>query len=753
LKLQVALQISPDADAVGQTADALGIDSLVAVDLRSWFMKELSVDMPVLKIISGATVGEILQRAQELLDPRMTPALGTELTPERKAAREQAKAAKLSAQVSVPSVKSSLPEPRPAFIQTEQTPRIPANLKSSPTLSTPKPTGSTVDYTVSAPSGLNKMTSNPTPRVTGPKPVITNSTSQPALMKPEQELPSAANTARPTATEMTLPTPAHTTKGFHIHAAALLTPTIIQETDGYMVSSVDLSVPRDDLESGFRSVQSLSTTPSEPDESVFHTKAASSGSSVSSLSKISPASTKESGIQRTLPMSFGQARFWFLRSYLEDPTTFNVTTSIHLQGSLDGDRLAQAVATIGQRHEALRTRFFTDDDNRPMQAVLECSVLRLERKNASLGRDVSEAYDQLRNHVYDLENGETMRIVLLEFSPVSHQILLGYHHINMDGVSFEIFFSDLEKAYNANPLVNSSVLQYPDFAAKQRQEFINGKWSKELKFWQGQFQTLPPPLPLLPLARSTFHVSLTRYNSNLTSYRVTPELSAQIYDTCKKMKVSPFQFYLTVYKILLTRFVEVDDLCIGVADANRNDLDVQQSLGCYLNLLPVRFDNRATTFSEAVKETKNKAQQAYANSRVPFDVLLKELNVPRSSSHSPLFQVFLNYRQGVAEKRTFAGCDSEWDAFDGGQIAYDLSLDIVDSAGGDALLRLFSQTALYSARDGEVLMKSFINLLEAFSRNPAARLTRPPLHSKEDAEKGLVTGRGKLPTISFRYTC
>ncbi|KAF1937576.1 putative hybrid NRPS/PKS enzyme [Clathrospora elynae] len=752
LKLQVALQMSPDADAVGQTADALGIDSLVAVDLRSWFMKELSVDMPVLKIISGATVGEILQRAQELLDPGMTPALGTELTPERKAALEQAKAAKLSAKVPLPSVESSLPEPRPASVRTEQAPRIPANPKSAPTLSTPRPTGPTVEYTVSVPSRLNTTTSNPTPKVTGPKPGITNSTSQPALMKPAQELSSAVNTALPTATRMTLPTPAHTTKDVHIPAAVLLTPIIIQETDGYMTSSVDLSVSRDDLESGFRSVQSLSTTPSEPDESVLYTKAVSSGYSVSSFDKISPASTKESAIQRTLPMSFGQARFWFLRSYLEDHTTFNVTTSIHLQGSLDGDRLAQAVATIGQRHEALRTRFFTDHNNRPMQAVLECSVLQLERKNASLGRDVLEAYDQLRDHVYDLENGETMRIVLLKLSPLSHQILLGYHHINMDGVSFEIFFSDLEKAYNANPLVNSSVLQYPDFAAKQRQEFADGKWSKELKFWQGQFQTLPPPLPLLPLARSTSRVSLTRYNSNLTSYRVTPELSAQIYDTCKKMKVSPSQFYLTVYKILLTRFVEVDDLCIGVADANRNDLDVQQSLGCYLNLLPVRFDNRATTFSEAVKETKNKAQQAYANSRVPFDILLKELNVPRSSSHSPLFQVFLNYRQGVAEKRTFAACDSEWDAFDGGQIAYDLSLDVVDNAGGDALLRLFSQTALYSARDGEVLMKSFINLLEAFSRNPAARLTRPPLHSKEDAEKGLVAGRGSYLPLEWQGT-
>lgn len=752
LKLQVALQLSPDADAVSQTADALGIDSLVAVDLRSWFMKELSVDMPVLKIISGATIDGILQRAQELLDPGMTPALGTELTLERKTALEQAKVAKLSAQVAVPSIESKSPERETASVRAEPTPRESTNPKSAPTPRTPKPTDSAAEHTFSITSRSGTKTANQAPTVIGPKAVVANSTSQPALVKPAQELSSPVDTAVPTATKIELPNLIQITQDDHIPAAGLLTPMIFQETDGYMASSVDLSVSQDDLEAGSRSVLSLSSTPSEPDRSASHTKAVSSGSSVSSFDKISPASIKESGISRTLPMSFGQARFWFLRSYLEDPTTFNVTTSIHLQGSLDEDRLAQSVATIGQRHEALRTRFFTDHDNRPMQAVLECSVLRLERKNVSPGRSVSEAYDQLRNHVYDLGNGETMRVVLLKFSPLSHQILLGYHHINMDGVSFEIFFSDLEKAYNGNLSVNSSVLQYPDFAAKQRHEFAQGRWSKELEFWQRQYQTLPPPLPLLPLARSTSRVSLTRYNSDLTSYRVPPALSSQIYDTCKKIKVSPFQFYLTVYKVLLTRFVEVDDFCIGVADANRNDLDVQQSLGCYLNLLPVRFDGRATTFSEAVKETKNKAQQAYANSKVPFDVLLQKLNVPRSSSHSPLFQVFLNYRQGVAEKRTFAGCESEWDAFDGGQIAYDLSLDVVDNVGGDALLRLFSQTALYSARDGEVLMKSFVNLLEAFSRNPAARLTRPPLHSKEDTQKGLIAGRGSYLPLEWQGT-
>lgn len=59
-KLRSKLQLSEDDGVTGVTAPIqLGLDSLVAVDLRTWFVKELSVDMPVLKILGGSSIGEL----------------------------------------------------------------------------------------------------------------------------------------------------------------------------------------------------------------------------------------------------------------------------------------------------------------------------------------------------------------------------------------------------------------------------------------------------------------------------------------------------------------------------------------------------------------------------------------------------------------------------------------------------------------------------------------------------------------------
>ncbi|KAF4630056.1 hypothetical protein G7Y89_g8079 [Cudoniella acicularis] len=54
-------------------ADQLGIDSLIAVEVRTWLLKEYQVDIQVLKILGGATIGEILNMALENLPRELIP--------------------------------------------------------------------------------------------------------------------------------------------------------------------------------------------------------------------------------------------------------------------------------------------------------------------------------------------------------------------------------------------------------------------------------------------------------------------------------------------------------------------------------------------------------------------------------------------------------------------------------------------------------------------------------------------------------
>jgi hypothetical protein len=56
-KLRASLFLSA-SDSFSETVPLVdqGVDSLVGVDIRSWCIKELEVDVPVLKILGGASV-------------------------------------------------------------------------------------------------------------------------------------------------------------------------------------------------------------------------------------------------------------------------------------------------------------------------------------------------------------------------------------------------------------------------------------------------------------------------------------------------------------------------------------------------------------------------------------------------------------------------------------------------------------------------------------------------------------------------
>ena len=63
-KIRSKLQLL-DEDTVAREVSPmeLGVDSLIAVDLRAWFVKEVGVDIPILKILGGFSISQIVEEA------------------------------------------------------------------------------------------------------------------------------------------------------------------------------------------------------------------------------------------------------------------------------------------------------------------------------------------------------------------------------------------------------------------------------------------------------------------------------------------------------------------------------------------------------------------------------------------------------------------------------------------------------------------------------------------------------------------
>ncbi|KAH7322436.1 putative hybrid NRPS/PKS enzyme [Stachybotrys elegans] len=603
-KLRIVLQLATEAVDPETPLVELGIDSLVAVEVRSWFLKELKVDIPVLKIVGGASINELCQQA------------------------------------------------------------------------------------------LKKL----------PEDLIGSSTGQPA--------PAAA----PAPAVKTSPAPNHQVKS---------------PPSGSAVGSSSAS------DSGTAS--GGLTTPNPDDSPVSPLSSVSSSENLQAKAKPARQFLKSEAI------SFGQSRFWFLRLLLEDQTTSNVAFYYRVDGNIRIGDLERAVRIVTTRHEALRTCFIKDDTeaDKAYQKVLHNSVIRLEHKKVSSVDEVISEYHKLQEHVFDLASGALLKLVLLSLSPTTHYFLFNYHHIIMDGVSFQVFLADLEKAYKGQYL-GDAPRQFPDYSRAQRQAFENGEMADELSYWRGIFPAgeQPPVLPLLPMARISSRISMKSFGVHQVMARVTPDLMSRIKAVSKAQRSTPFHFYLAAYKTMLFSFTDVQDMTIGIADANRNDSDVHGSIGFFLNLLTLRFRRQAgQRFSEAVAEARGVTYGALGNSRLPFDVLLKELNVARSSTHSPFFQAFFDYRQGAQEEHPWGNTQFKFQEVHPGRTAYDITLDITDAAT-DSLVIFRTQKGLYDLTAANLLLETYIHLLDVLSSDPSLTLSKTPLFSEKQLEKATKIGRG-----------
>ncbi|PKY00812.1 hypothetical protein P168DRAFT_275300 [Aspergillus campestris IBT 28561] len=590
------------ARLLSQGVDELGVDSLVAVDIRSWWLRELRVDMPVLKIMGGTSITDLIAYAVKQLQPTAIEASATEL-PE--------KALELVDEASK---------------QVEETPK-----------------------------------------------------------QIEEETASMNSTER---------------------------------SDAEMISTpLDGSI--------------LSMATSEP----YTTK-----------TDLPPVMQRE-------PMSYGQRRFWFLSKYLEDRTTFNITCLIRLTGAPSTDALARAVDALGDRHTALRTCFFEGEEGETWQGILPESTLKLEMGSVRNYDEAVEQFHLMHAHVYNLTMGEVMRIMFLSGPSQTHYILIGYHHINMDGISLQVVLKDLEAVYSGRAL-GSEPLQYHQFSTWQYQQVESNTSRSDIEYWRNELRDMPDCLPILSVSTRSTRQPMLRYAHHRVDFKVPRSLGAKIKQVARKHRATSFHFYLSVFKALLYRFSESHNLVIGVADGNRNHLSgAPDSVGFYLNLLPIclRADGHSR-FAKTLEEARTQAHSALAHSQVPIDVLYNELRITRSSSYTPLFQAFVNYRQGAEESLPFGDCRLEGDKYEIGKTGFDISLDVIENAQSDATIMLVTQSYLYSAEQTEVLAASFKQLLNAFSQDAETPLDEAQLYAAEDVDKAVVLSQGPKYALQWKGT-
>ncbi|MEH0844199.1 condensation domain-containing protein, partial [Micromonospora sp. CPCC 205711] len=105
-------------------------------------------------------------------------------------------------------------------------------------------------------------------------------------------------------------------------------------------------------------------------------------------------------------------------------------------------------------------------------------------------------------------------------------------------------------------------------------------------------------------------------------------------------RVSLHMVGLAAFATLLGAATGRHDLLIGVAFAGRTSVAAEQSVGCYVNTLPLRLRPAPDRcFADLLDEARRVTLLAAAHQDVPFDLLVERLRPTRRPHRNPLVQV------------------------------------------------------------------------------------------------------------------
>ncbi|MEM6451444.1 MAG: amino acid adenylation domain-containing protein [Cyanobacteria bacterium P01_D01_bin.105] len=451
-----------------------------------------------------------------------------------------------------------------------------------------------------------------------------------------------------------------------------------------------------------------------------------------------------------LPLSYAQKRQWVLAQLEPDNPFYNIPAALQLTGDFSLSRLGKSVAILCDRHETLRTTFHSIDGEASLkiQPVVTPQVSFLDAAEEGLSeKQIQNKLIEEARKPFDLTAAPLMRITVIrtairneeaETKEYNHLILLVLHHIIADAESVSVLMKEVVSVYNQltkqqNIELSSLPTQYVDYAAWQQ----SLDTSKQLSYWQAQLSDVPP---LLSLPTDYPRPATQSFDGGSYRFTLTTEQTNALKQLSRQHNVTLFMTLMAAFQSLLYRYSDTADVLVGTPVSHRPHASLEGVLGMFVNTLVLRGKfSEKTTFIEFLTQVRDTALAAYANQDVPFEQLIDALEVPRSWSHSPLFQVMFVW-QAAKPTATSTVDGLTWAPLplDSHTTKVDLTLSMAEETiEGEACLsgKFEYRRDLFKHGTIEMMADAFCTLIEAIARTPEQAISKLSLVSERQQQQ------------------
>ncbi|MEP6804851.1 MAG: amino acid adenylation domain-containing protein, partial [Flavobacterium sp.] len=446
-------------------------------------------------------------------------------------------------------------------------------------------------------------------------------------------------------------------------------------------------------------------------------------------------------------ISSSQKSLWIVSQIDASSSAYNISSTIKLTDIKNPVLLENAIESVVDRHEILRTVFKQDENGEIRQIVLTRNQLDFKVKYKDY-RNEKDSELQIASFIesdslkpFDLAKGPLLRIFLLQNTDNTYTFYYIMHHIITDGWSNEILEREVLSFYESNlmgtaPNLPELRLQYKDYAAWEHKQLGSEMMKVHKKYW---VENLSGELPVLNLPTNKTRPRIKSHNGkNLITF-----ISSDKVELLKKIMQSEegslYMGFLTVLKILLYKYTNEKDLIVGSVIAGREELDLQDQIGYYVKVLTLRNQlEEQDSFLSFFRRLKDNVLLAYKHQDYPFDELLNDLNLKKDTSRSPLFDFIVGFHNIKEQNRNKS--EINFDTIqDLGEYVCKSDVEFhFEQIEDFVCLNIIYNTDVYEFSMISQLMHHFKSLLNVVLESPQTKITQIDYLSNIEKDQVLV---------------
>ncbi|HVI46053.1 MAG TPA: amino acid adenylation domain-containing protein [Chitinophaga sp.] len=378
-----------------------------------------------------------------------------------------------------------------------------------------------------------------------------------------------------------------------------------------------------------------------------------------------------------VPLSFSQERLWFI-DQLEGSLHYHIPALVKLTGPLHPEALEEALRTIVQRHEVLRT-VMAAEDGHAYQEIRTAENWVLE---PLANRDDIPAF---MDKPFILAEDYMLRAGLLQEEENTWLLAIVLHHIASDGWSMGVIVKELPELYEAiasgrTSALAAPALQYADYALWQRAYLSGEVLSSQQQYWKEQLTGVSP----LNLPADYTRPAIQSTAGSKILYRIPASIQTSLQSLSHEQGVTLYMTLLAAFQVLLYRYSGQEDICVGTPVAGRRLQELENMIGFFVNTLAVRQQvDGQSAFTALLQSLKQQLLAAYEHQDLPFEKLVEAVSPERDRSRHPLFQVmFILQNQGTADKVHLGEVLLQLETMTHSASKFDLTFSLTERADG-----------------------------------------------------------------------